>query len=99
MANICDNELHVYSENINNISKITGFFNDRFPHCMIDDNADNSMIVYFESKWDFPEDDMEDLVDILPDKDDVDMTCLSVEWGDLYCAFHTYDGGKWYYES
>jgi hypothetical protein len=95
MANICENELHIYTESIDNISAITKFFNDKFPYCSIDDVGDNSMIIYFDSKWDFPEQAMEDLVKAIPDKESISLDCLSVEWGNYYCAFHTYNGNNW----
>lgn len=95
MANICDNELRVYTESPENITAITRFFNEKFPHCSIDDVRDDSMIIYFESKWDFPKSAMEDLIKSIPDKENISMDCLSVEWGNLYCAFHSFEVNKW----
>ena len=31
----------------------------------------------------------------IPNKDDIDIVVLSVEWGCYYCAFHTCDGDGW----
>jgi hypothetical protein len=95
MANICENELHIFTESIENISAVTKFFNDKFPYCTIDDVGDNNIVIYFDSRWDFPKQAMGDLVEIIPDKENIRLDCLSVEWGNYYCAFHSYTGDKW----
>lgn len=38
---------------------------------------------------------MEDLYNGLPNKKDIDITVLSVEWGCFYCEFHTCDHDGW----
>lgn len=95
MANICENELRVFSEDCENITAITAFFNDKFPHCSIDDVGDNSLVIYFDSKWDFPRLALEDLIEKLHNKNEISMQCLSVEWGNEYCEFHNYRDGEW----
>lgn len=93
MANICDNTLRCYSNNIKNIEYIKNFFKNR---ALEIEECDNENIeVYFDSKWTFPEEEMNKLYLNIPDKDDIDMTCLSVEWGCLYCEFHTCDINGW----
>ncbi len=76
MANICENTLRVYSENL---KCIENFFKD------LERVDDENLEVYFDSKWRFPEEEMDKLYMNLPDKSSINMTCLSVEWGCLYC--------------
>ena len=94
MANICSNELHVYTEDKNNKEYIIKFMNDNFD-TDVEEISDDYLEIYFDSKWDFPEELMDELYEGLPNKEDIDMTCLSVEWGCFYCAFHTCDKDGW----
>ena len=86
MANICENTLRVYSENSENLKCIENFFKDV-------ERVDDEF--YFDSKWRFPEEEMDKLYMNLPDKSSINMTCLSVEWGCLYCQFHSCDKDGW----
>ena len=82
MANFCDNTLQVCSSNSENITYIKKFDSENIQVC-------------FDSKWDFPENDMEELYQGLPDKEDINMVCLSVEWGNFYCCFHVCTKDGW----
>lgn len=99
MANICDNELRIYSENSDNLKYITKFFEKEYPGYVssIEETDELDLTIYFESKWDFPHKIMDDLFEGLPNKDSINMTCLSVEWGNAYCAFHSCDSDGWYF--
>lgn len=93
MANVCDNQLRVYTENEENQKYVIDFLKKNL-HAEIE--GDNTEIeAYFDSKWMFPTDLMEELYKGIPDKKDIDMTCLSVEWGCRYCEFHTCDEDGW----
>lgn len=94
MANICNNELHVYSEDYNNFDYIKKFLNEYFKVNDLDEDGP-SIIIKFESKWTFPEELMNKLFDNLPNKKDIDMICLSIEWGCFYCEFHTCEANGW----
>lgn len=92
MANICENTLKVYSENPENLKCVESFFEDWGDIEKVDEE---SLEIYFDSKWVFPEEEMNKLYEELPDKKNIAMTCLSVEWGCFYCEFHTYDENGW----
>lgn len=92
MANICDNTLRVYTEDYNNINYIKDFFNSIGD---IEEISNNDLEIYFDSRWSFPEELMDKLYNNLPNKQDIDMTCLSIEWGCFYCAFHHCDENGW----
>lgn len=93
MANICNNRLIVFSEDLENIKYIKDFFEDYGGE--IEKCDDYNLEIFFDSPWCFPTVEMEKLAKNLPDKDDISMTCLSVEWGCLYCQFHSYDKDGW----
>lgn len=98
MANICDNELHVYSEDTNNLEYVKKFF-DEYTFKVIDIEEEGpSIIIKFESEWTFPEELMGNLFDGIPNKKDIDMICLSIEWGCFYCEFHSCDKDGWHIE-
>ena len=92
MANICENTLRVYSENSENLECIENFFKDLGDVERVDDE---NLEVYFNSNWVFPEEEMDKLYMNLPDKSSINMACLSVEWGCLYCQFHSCDEDGW----
>lgn len=94
MANTCENTMHFYTTSKENIEYTKEWFNKNLPHSDVE--ADNDCIdVYFDSKWTFPEELMDTFYQYIPNKDDIDIVVLSVEWGCYYCAFHTCDEDGW----
>lgn len=93
MANICNNTFYAYSEDSNNIKVIEDFFNDWYgaDYEINDGNID----VYFNSRWRFPKDEMEALFNSIPNKADIYMRCLSVEYGNMYHALWECDKDGW----
>lgn len=85
MANICDNTFYVTSQDKNNIDYIEKFLQEEFDYIDIYKDSD-FLEAYFESRWVFPENIMKDMFKGIPNKNDVFMRCLSVEYGDLYHA-------------
>lgn len=97
MSNICENTIKVFTEDSNNKTYIQKFIKDNF-HSDLEEVDSNFLEGYFDSRWTFPEELMNDLYNGLPNKEDIDITVLSVEWGTYYCAFHTCDSTGWDYE-
>lgn len=96
MANVCENRMYVQSEDEQNLIAIREYF-DNWKSACIDEIDSDSFEVYFDSRWDFPLADMQDMVKLIPNKDDIYIKCLSIEWGESYCEFNEYDGdGDWY---
>ena len=79
MANICQNELHILTNDEANEAAITKWFKENFNYYNIEGSDSEELIVYFDSKWDFPEQLMEGLANSIPNKENVSMVCLSVE--------------------
>ena len=97
MANTCENTMHFYTTSKENIEYTKEWFNKNLPQG--DVVADNDFVdVYFDSKWTFPEELMNKFYQDIPNKDDINIVVLSVEWGCYYCAFHTCDEDGWILE-
>lgn len=95
MANICDNQFYAYSNDPKNIEYILDFFNDWEGVCH-GESTDDIIELYFESKWYFPEEEMEQLYQLIPNKSDIYMRCLSVEYGCMYHALWYCDESGWH---
>ena len=94
MANVCDNQMFVESMNRENIDAVKNFFEENIVYFDCDDN-DECLAIFFDSKWTFPEDLMQELFEAIPDKSDIYMRCLSVEYGCLYHALWVCDSDGW----
>ena len=92
MANICDNTLFISSEDEQNIQKALEFLDD---YGIFYESDRYSIDVWFETKWTFNESLMSELYDIIPNKSDIFMRCLSVEYGALYHALWVCDENGW----
>lgn len=95
MANICENTMHICTESKKNIAYIGRFLTKNFPGAVIEDQ-ESYLEIHFDSKWTFPEDEMDELYKEMPDKDDISITCLSIEWGDFYAQFNFMDKDGWH---
>ena len=94
MANICENSMRVVGSE-KNLKYIHEFFED-WEYSDVDWYEDERMDITFESKWTFPEEQMKDLYNHLPDKEnDIYITCLSIEYGNLYHALWVCDKNGW----
>lgn len=94
MANICDNALYAYSKDRKNINTIIEFFNN-WAYATVEDHNE-SIELYFDSKWVFPEEEMCKLHEAIPNKDDIYMRCLSVEYGLDYVTYWKCNKDGWY---
>lgn len=94
MANVCDNTLYVQSDNRENLETVRKFFDENFEYYDCDDSGD-CLDIFFDSKWTFPENLMKELFDAIPDKSDIYMRCLSVEYGCMYHALWYCDENGW----
>jgi hypothetical protein len=75
--------MYVYSEDSDNIKVIKDYF-DKWDGSLIENVDNESFEVYFDSKWVFPEEKMIELFKSIPNKEDIYMRCLSVEYGMYY---------------
>lgn len=98
MANICENAFFASSDDERNIETIFNFFNGDDDVSFLDGGESDWIECYFESKWSFPEEKMKELFEMLPNKDDIYMRCLSVEHGCEYVAYYLCKGKDGWYE-
>lgn len=97
MANICDNTFYAYSENSKNIDHIEKFLSENFYENCCERIDEFSLDAHFDSKWTFPNELMDKMFNELPDKDNIYMRCLSVEYGCDYIGyFKCEDKLGWY---
>lgn len=94
MANICDNTFYAQSEDENNLKYIEEFITNKFRYSDVYSD-DDFVEAYFDSKWTFPEEVMHELYEGIPNKEDIFMRCLSVEYGNLYHALWVCDKEGW----
>lgn len=83
MANICENIFYA-SASEETIKIISNFLMEHFDadvDCQVDE-----LYAYFDSRWTFPEEEMEELFNSITDKEELYMRCLSVEYGCMYHA-------------
>lgn len=95
MANLCNNQFYAYSEDPENIKYILEFFNDWDDVCH-GESTEDTVELYFESKWIFPKEEMFELYQGIPNKNDIYMRCLSVEYGMMYHALWECDEDGWH---
>ena len=94
MANICTNTMYVESETRENLDAVITFFNNNLKYYDYEDDGD-SLDISFDSRWVFPEELMEELFEAIPNKSDIYMRCLSVEYGCMYHALWYCDKDGW----
>lgn len=94
MANICDNTFYIYTEDPNNLSYVKNFLESELKADVYDEDSE-WLEASFASKWTFPEELMEEMYQNLPDKSDIYIRVLSVEYGCLYHALWVCDQEGW----
>jgi hypothetical protein len=78
-----------------NIEYIQTFFEKNFIGCDIYDSCDTSLNIRFDSCWVFPDELMEELLEGIPNKEDIYMRCMSIEYGCLYHELWICEGDNW----
>lgn len=95
MANICDNQLTFYSDDKDNVEVFEKFF-EKWEDSDINRVSDDNIECYFPSRWTFPQKEMDELYNSMPNKQDLYMRCLSVEFGNLYHSLNVCEENGWY---
>lgn len=87
----CENILKVNSDSKENIEYVKNYFVNEWD-CTVDIYDGDYLELSFISKSAFPEEELNKFLEGLPDKENISMTCLSVNWNWYYSAFYTFDG-------
>ena len=93
MANYATNIFYASTENQNDLNKIEAFLDDNVS-CYANKYG-NSVDAEFPSRWEYPEKEMDQLVDSLEAKDKVYIKILTYEFENEYVSFRIFSQGKW----
>ena len=93
MANIATNTFHATTPNKQDLDKIEAFLDDNFDG-YINRYAD-VIDAEFSSRWEYPEKEINKLVDSLEAKNEIYMRILTHELEDEYVSFRKFSQGKW----
>ena len=85
MANIAENTLYAYSENNQVINIIKNFIEENFDYC-INYIEENQLELVFDSSWEFPEEEMDELYSLIKNFNNFYIRVLSLELCNHYHA-------------
>ena len=95
MANICNNDFYLTSDDSANIKYAEEWFENNDLDCHIEIIDDNCIEGNFSSRWAFPEELMQEFVGGIPNKEDIYIRVMSIEYGCYYHEMMIYDGEEW----
>ena len=93
MANIATNIFHATTANKQDLDKIEAFLDDNFDGYF--NRYANVIDAEFSSRWEYPEKEINKLVDSLEAKNEIYMRILTHELEDEYVSFRKFSQGKW----
>ncbi|WP_288786052.1 hypothetical protein [uncultured Bacteroides sp.] len=93
MANYATNIFHARTENQTDLDKIEAFLDDNFNGFV--NRQSNSVDAEFSSRWVYPEEEINKLVESLDAKDGAYIKILTYELEDEYVSFRIFSQGKW----
>ena len=93
MANIATNIFHATTANKQDLDKIEAFLDDNFDGYI--NRYANVIDAEFSSRWEYPEKEINKLVDSLEAKNEIYMRILTHELEDEYESFRKFSQGKW----
>lgn len=93
MANYATNIFHVRTENRTDLDKIEAFLDDTFNGFV--NRQGDSVDAEFTSRWVYPEEEINKLVESLEAKEKAYIRILTYEFEDEYVSFRIFSQGKW----
>ena len=93
MANYATNIFHVRTENRTDLDKIEAFLDDTFNGFV--NRQGDSVDAEFTSRWVYPEEEINKLVESLEAKEKACIKILTYEFEDEYVSFRIFSQGKW----
>lgn len=94
MANICSNEMYVESPNKETLNTIREYM-DNWGNAILEEIDEYSFEYYFDSRWDFPKKEMQEMTDSIKNTEGLYIRVLSVEECNYYAAFNIFEDGIW----
>ena len=93
MANYATNIFHASTENEQDLDKIEAFLDENFNGYV--ERNDDTINAEFDSRWEYPEKEIDELVANLEVKDKIYIRILTYELKDEYVSFRIFSQGKW----
>ncbi len=93
MANYATNIFHARTENKTDLDKIEAFLDDTFNGFV--NRQDDSIDAEFSSRWVYPEEEINKLVESLEAKSKAYIKILTYEFEDEYVSFRIFSQGEW----
>lgn len=93
MANYATNIFYARTANKQDLDKIEAFVDDTFNGFV--NRQGDSVDAEFTSRWVYPEEEIDKLVESLEAKDEVYIKILTYEFEDEYVSFRTFSQGTW----
>ena len=94
MANYATNLFFASTENGQDLDKIEAFLDENFADCFIE-RMDDTLEAQFSSRWVYPEELIDNLVESLEAKNVIYIRVLTHELEDEYVSFRTFSQGTW----
>lgn len=94
MANYATNLFFASTENEQDLDKIEAFLDETFADSFIE-RMDDILKAEFSSRWVYPEELIDKLVESLEAKDKIYIRILTHELEDEYVSFRTFSQGTW----
>ena len=94
MANYATNLFFASTKNKQDLDKIEAFLDENFADCFIE-RMDDTLKAEFSSRWIYPEELIDNLVESLEAKDEIYIRVLTHELEDEYVSFRTLSQGTW----
>lgn len=94
MANVCSNEMYVESPNKETLNAIREYM-DNWGNALLEEIDECSFEYYFDSRWDFPKEAMQQMTDSIKDTKGLYIKVLSIEECNYYAAFNVFEDGVW----
>lgn len=93
MANCATNIFHASTENKQDLNKIEAFLDDNFNGFV--NRYGDTVDAEFDSRWEYPEKAINELIALLAAKDKIYIRILTYELEDEYVSFRIFSQGKW----
>lgn len=93
MANYATNIFHARTENKTDLGKIETFLDETFNGFV--NRQGDSVDAEFSSRWVYPEEEINKLVESLEAKDKIYIKILTYEFEDEYVSFRVFSQRKW----
>ena len=94
MANYATNLFFARTEKKQDLDKIEAFLDENFDDSLIE-HLDDALEAQFSSRWVFPEELINGLVESLEAKDEIYIRVLTYEFGNEYISFRIFSQGEW----